>query len=113
MEFITKLPRTAQGVDSIWVIVDRLTKSAHFIPISESISAEKLADIYVREVVVRHGVPVSVVLNRDVHFTFRFWRKFHEELGTQLLFSTAYHSRLMDRASGRSRRSRICFGHVY
>lgn len=61
MDFITKLPRTARGVDLIWVIVDRLTKSAHFIPIQESISAEKLADIYVREVVAQHGVPVSVV----------------------------------------------------
>ena len=72
MDFITKLPRTARGVDAIWVIVDRLTKSAHFIPISESISAEKLADIYVREVVARHGVPVSVVSDRDVRFTPRF-----------------------------------------
>ena len=61
MDFITKLPRTTRGVDSIWVIMDQLTKSAHFIPIQESISAEKLADIYVREVVARHGVPISVV----------------------------------------------------
>ena len=82
MDFITKLPRTTRGVDAIWVIVDRLTKSAHFIPISESISAEKLADIYVREVVARHRVPVSVVSDRDVRFTSRFRGKFHEELGT-------------------------------
>ena len=61
MDFITKLPRTACGVDSIWVIVDPLTKSVHFIPIQESISAEKLAEIYVPEVVAHHGVPVSVV----------------------------------------------------
>ena len=66
MGFITKLPRTTQGVDSIWVIVDKLTKSAHFIPIFESISAEKLADIYVREVVLRHKVPVFMVANCDV-----------------------------------------------
>ena len=59
MDFITKMPRKVRGVDSIWVIVDRLTKSAHFIPIPESIYAEKLADIYIQEVVVRHGVLVS------------------------------------------------------
>ena len=62
--------------------MDKLTKSSHFIPISESISAEKLADIYVRGVVARHGVPVSVVSNVDVRFTSRFWKKFHEEPGT-------------------------------
>ncbi|XP_052627225.1 uncharacterized protein LOC128133734, partial [Lactuca sativa] len=91
MDFITKLPRTARGVDAIWVIVDRLTKSAHFLAISESSSAEKLAEIYVREVVSRHGVPISIVSDRDVRFTSRFWKKFHEELGTKLHFSTAYH----------------------
>ena len=91
MDFITKLPRTARGVDSIWVIVDRLTKSAHFIPIQESISAEKLADIYIREIVARHGVPVSVISDRDVRFTSRFWKRFHDELGTRLHFSTAFH----------------------
>ena len=82
MDFTTKLPRTTRGVDAIWVIVDMLTKSAHFIPISESISAEKLVDIYVLEVVAKHGVPVSVVSDKDVRFTSRFWKKFHEELGT-------------------------------
>ena len=91
MDFITKLPKTARGVDAIWVIVDRLTKSAHFLAISESSSAEKLAEIYVREVVSRHGVPISIVSDRDVRFTSRFWKKFHEELGTRLHFSTAYH----------------------
>ena len=91
MDFITKLPRTARGVDAIWVIVDRLTKSAHFLAISESSSAEKLAELYVREVVSRHGVPMSIVSEQDVHFTSRFWKKFHEELGTRLHFSTAYH----------------------
>ena len=77
-------------MDSIWVIVDRLIKSAHFISISKSISEEKLMGIYVREVVARHGVPVSAVSNRDVRFTSRFWKKSHEELGTQLHFSTSY-----------------------
>ncbi|CAH1418427.1 unnamed protein product [Lactuca virosa] len=91
MDFITKLPRTTKGFDFIWVIVDRLTKSAHFLAIRESSSAEKLADVYVREIVSRHGVPVSIVSDRDVSFTSRFWQKFHEELGTRLHFSTTFH----------------------
>ena len=73
------------------VVVDRLTNNAHFIPIAESISTEKLVEVYIREVVVRHGVPVSVVSDRDLRFTSRFCRKFHEELGNQLHFSTTYH----------------------
>lgn len=91
MDFITKLPRTAKGFDAILVIVDRLTKGAHFLAIRESSSAEKLADVYFCEIVARHGVPVSIISDRDVRFTFRFWQKFHEELGTRLHFSTTYH----------------------
>ena len=90
MEFITKLPRTARGVDSILVIMDRLTKSAHFILIAKRISTEKLVDIYVREVVVMHKVPLSMVSECNVCFTSRFFRKFHMELGTQFHFSTTY-----------------------
>ena len=91
MDFITNLPKTARGFDAIWVIVDRLTKSAHFLAIRESSSAEKLADMYVHKIVARHGVPVSIVSDRDVRFTSRFWQKFHEELGTRLHFSTVFH----------------------
>ena len=91
MDFITKLPSTARRVDTIWVIVDHLMKSAHFLDISESSSTEKLAEIYVREVVARHVVPMSSVSDRDVCFTSRFWKRFHEEFDTQLQFSTAYH----------------------
>lgn len=91
MDFITKLSRTARGVDEIWVIVARLTKSAHFLTISESSYAERLVEIYVREVVSRNGVPISIVSDRDVCFTSRFWKKFHVELCTRLHFSTAYH----------------------
>ena len=86
MDFITKLLRTEKGFDAIWVIVDRLTKSAHFLAIRESSSAEKLADIYVSEIVSHHGVPVSIISDQDVRFTSRFWQKFHEELGTRHLF---------------------------
>ena len=72
MDFVTKLPQTTRGVDAIWVIMDPLTKSAHFILIQESISAEKPADIYTKEIVARHGVPVSVISDKDVRFTSRF-----------------------------------------
>ncbi|KAJ9552882.1 hypothetical protein OSB04_016927 [Centaurea solstitialis] len=91
MDLITKLPRTPRNVDAIWVIVDRLTKSAHFIAINESSSSEKLADIYVKEIVARHGVPVTIISDRDVRFTSRFWSKFHEDMGTKLQLSTAFH----------------------
>ena len=69
MDFITKLPKTTKGFDAICVIVDRLTKSAHFLAIRESSSAEKLVDVYVWEIVAHHGVPVSIVSDRDVQFT--------------------------------------------
>ncbi|KAJ9562962.1 hypothetical protein OSB04_008122 [Centaurea solstitialis] len=91
MDLVTGLPRTVRRHDAIWVVVDRLTKSAHFIAIREASSSEVLADIYVREIVARHGVPVTVISDRDVRFTSRFWSKFHEELGTTLQFSTAFH----------------------
>ena len=82
MDFVMKLPKMVPGLGSIWVIVHRLTKSEHFIPVVESIFAEKLADIYIGEVVVWHRLPISVASDRDVRFTSRFWRKFHEELST-------------------------------
>ncbi|KAJ9546328.1 hypothetical protein OSB04_018871 [Centaurea solstitialis] len=91
MDLITKLPKTPRKFDAIWVIVDRLTKSALFLAIRESSIAEQLAEIYVKEVVSRHGVPVSINSDRDVRFTSRFWERFHSELGTRLHFSTAYH----------------------
>ncbi|GKF40426.1 reverse transcriptase domain-containing protein, partial [Tanacetum coccineum] len=91
MDFITKLPKTAAGFDTIWVIVDRLTKSAHFLPINENDEMEKLARLYVKEVVSRHGVPVLIISDRDSRFTSRFWQSLQKALGTQLNMSTAYH----------------------
>ena len=99
-------------VDSIYVTFDRLTKSAHFIPIAKSISDEKFANIYIREVVVQHKVPISFVSDRDVCFNYRFWRNFHKELGTQLHFSTTYYTKPMDRVSKQFRCSKICFRHA-
>ena len=91
MDLITQLPRNRKGYDTIWVVVDRLTKSAHFLLIRESYSSEKMAETYVKEIVSRHGVPVTIVSDRDTRFTSHFWRNFQEELGTKLLISTAYH----------------------
>ncbi|GJT23463.1 putative reverse transcriptase domain-containing protein [Tanacetum coccineum] len=91
MDFVTKLPKTSSGQDTIWVIIDRLTKSAHFLPIKETDSMEKLTRQYLKEVVSRHGVPVSIISDRDSKFTSHFWKSLNEALGTQLDMSTAYH----------------------
>ncbi|GJY56798.1 putative reverse transcriptase domain-containing protein [Tanacetum coccineum] len=91
MDFVTKLPRTAAGQDTIWVIVDRLTKSAHFLPMREDDTLEKLTRQYLKEVVSRHGVPVSIISDRDGKFTSHFWKSLHKALGTRLDMSTAYH----------------------
>ncbi|GJY13028.1 putative reverse transcriptase domain-containing protein [Tanacetum coccineum] len=91
MDFVSGLPRTPSGYDSIWVIVDRLTKSAHFLPMKKTDGIEKLAQLYLKEIVCRHGVPVSVISDRDSLFTSRFWVSLQKALGTQLDLSTAYH----------------------
>ncbi|GJR66660.1 putative reverse transcriptase domain-containing protein [Tanacetum coccineum] len=91
MDFITKLPRTRNGHDAIWVVVDRLTKSAHFLAVREDYSTEKLARLYTDEIVARHGVPVSIISDRDARFTSRLWQTFQKALGTRLDMSTAYH----------------------
>ncbi|KAD4982217.1 hypothetical protein E3N88_18888 [Mikania micrantha] len=91
MDFITKLPRTSRNHDSIWVIVDRLTKSAHFLPIREDYSMDRLAKLYVNEIVSRHGVPISIISDRDSRFMSRFWQTLQNALGTQINMSTSYH----------------------
>ena len=91
MDFVTGLPRTQRQHDAIWVIVDRLTKSSHFLPINVEDSLEKLAQLYVDEIVRLHGVPVSIVSDRDPRFTSRFWPSLQTTLGTRLHFSTAFH----------------------
>ncbi|GJV34185.1 reverse transcriptase domain-containing protein [Tanacetum coccineum] len=91
MDFVTKLPRTSSGYDTIWVILDRLTKSAHFLPMREKDPMDKLTRLYLKEVVTRHGIPVSIIWDRDGRFTSNFWRAFQKALGTRLDMSTAYH----------------------
>nr|GEU34457.1 hypothetical protein [Tanacetum cinerariifolium] len=91
MDFVTKLPKTTAGQDTIWIIVDRLTKSAHFLPMREDDTLEKLTRQYLKEVVSKHGVPVSIISERDGKFTSHFWKSLNKALGTQLDMSTAYH----------------------
>ena len=90
MDFMVGLPRCRGGHDTIWVIVDRLTKSAHFLPIRNSDSLDKLAQLYVREIIRLHGTPVSIVSDRDPRFTSRFLPSLQNALGTRLHFSTAF-----------------------
>ncbi|GKB17382.1 reverse transcriptase domain-containing protein [Tanacetum coccineum] len=91
MDFVTKLPRSSNGHDTIWVIVHRLTKSAHFIPTRETESMDTLTWLYIKEIISRHGVPISIISDRDSHFTSRFWQSLQNDLGTQLDMSIAYH----------------------
>ncbi|GJR52648.1 putative reverse transcriptase domain-containing protein [Tanacetum coccineum] len=90
MDFVTKLPNTATGQDTIWVIVDRLTKSAHFF-MREDDTLEKLTRQYLKEVVSRHGVLVSIISDCDGNFTLHFWKSLNKALGTRLDMSIAYH----------------------
>ena len=89
---MTTLLRSSRGHNAIWVIVDRLTKIAHFIPFRVGQATETLAERYMQEIVKLHGVPVSIVLDHDTRFLSHFWQSLLASLGSKLKFSTAYHS---------------------
>eukprot|EP00253_Pinus_taeda_P017798 PITA_17798 len=91
MDFITGLPRTKKNNDSIMVVVDKLSKAAHFIPVQSTYKAVQIAHIFMQNVFKLHGLPKVIILDRDVKFTSAFWRTLFAELGTQLNFSTTYH----------------------
>jgi hypothetical protein len=91
MDFIVGLPRSQKGHDSIWVIVDRLTKVAHFIPVKTTYTTSKLADLYIDNILRLHGAPKTIVSDRGPQFTAKFWKSFHEAMGTTLDYSTAFH----------------------
>jgi hypothetical protein len=91
MNFITGLPRTQSGHDAIWVVIDRLSKVAHFLAVRESITASQLAELYVSRIVVLHGVPKKIISDRGSLFTSKFWQSLQEAMGTHVSFSTAYH----------------------
>jgi hypothetical protein len=91
MDFITGLPKTSRGFDSIWVIVDRPTKSAHFIPVKIEHTAMTYAKLYIARILSLYGVPKTIVSDRGTQFVNNFWRHLHKSLGTKLLHSTTYH----------------------
>ena len=91
MDFILGLPKTPTREDSIWVVVNRLTKSAHFIPIKVKDPMDKLARLCVRNIVRLHGVPLAIITDKDSHFTSRFWQSLQKEMGTELKFNTTFH----------------------
>ena len=90
MDFVTHLPQRRH--DAVWVIVDRLTKSAHFLAMRMTFTLEELCRLYIREIFRLHGAPVSIVLDMDPRFMTHFWKSFQKAMGTQLTMSTAFHS---------------------
>ena len=91
MDSVTGLPITQQNKDSVWVIVDRLTKSAHFLAMRLTDSVLTLSKLYVKEIVRLHGIPLSIVSNRDPRFTSHFWQSLQKALGTEIKLSTTFH----------------------
>nr|GEY41669.1 putative reverse transcriptase domain-containing protein [Tanacetum cinerariifolium] len=86
MDFVMKLPRTSRGHDAIWVIIDHLTKSAHFLPMCEDYKMDRLARPYLNEIIERQCVPISIISDRGSRFTSRFWQSMQEALGTRFYF---------------------------
>nr|GEX54960.1 hypothetical protein [Tanacetum cinerariifolium] len=112
MDFIVGLSRTPSGYDSIWVIVDRLTKSTHFLPVKTMDSIEKLTQLYLKEIICRHGVPISIISDRDSKFTSRFWQSLQGALGTRLDMTTAIKAAPFEALYGRKCRSPVCWSEV-
>ena len=94
MDFVTHLPRTSRKHDAVWVIVNRLTNSAHFLVVQMTFTLEEFCKLYIREIVRLHGVPVLIVSNRDPRFTAQFYKSLQRAMGTQLRMSTAFHPQI-------------------
>jgi hypothetical protein len=108
MNFIVGLPRTRAGYDSIWVVVDRLTKSAHFIPVKTNYNSAVLVELYMSQIVCLHGVPKKIVSDRGTQFTPHFWQQLHEALGTHLNFIQLIIRRQMVRPKGPIKSLKTC-----
>ena len=100
MDFMIGLPLTGRKHDSVWVVVDRLTKSAHFLLVRIDYSLDKLVELYIKEIVRLHGILVSIISDRDPRFTSRFWGKLQEVLGTRINFSTTFHLQMDGQSEG-------------
>ena len=101
MDFVTGLPKSSKGNNAIWVVVDRLTKTAHFLPYKTGMTLDGLARLYMKEIIRLHGVPRTIVSDRDSRFTSHFWKGFQKALGSELGFSTSFHPR----TDGQSKRT--------
>ena len=93
MDFVSGFPLTQRKHDLVWVIVDRLTKSSHLLPIRLDYSMDRLAELFVSEIVILHGIPLSIVSDCDPRFTSRFWKELQSDFGTRLNFNTTFHSK--------------------
>ena len=91
MDFVSSLPRTGKGHNSVWVIVDRLTKEAHFLAVKTTDTLITLIRLYIKEIVRLHDVPLTIVSDRDLRFVSQFWKSLHQALGTLLKFSMTFH----------------------
>jgi transposase InsO family protein len=100
MDFIVGLPNTSQRHDSIWVIVDRLTKTAHFLPVHTTYSAKKYAEIYLDQIVRLHGISKTIISDRGAQFVAHFWEQLQQTLGTKLIRSSTYHQQIDGQTEG-------------
>ena len=91
MDFITGIPKSKKQNDSIFVVIDKLSKEAHFIPVKSTYKVVHIADIFLKEIFRLHMIPKAIISDRDTMFNGKFWRSLFSDLETQLNFSTAYH----------------------
>ena len=113
IDFVTHLPRTQQRHDAVWVIVDQLTKSAHFLAVRMTLASDTFCRLYIREIVRLHGVPVSIVSDKDPRFTAHFWKNFQKAMGTRLTMSTSFHPQTDGQFRGLYRYWRTCYEHAF
>ena len=108
MDIITGFPLNSKQHDSVIVVVDKLSKSNHFIPVELTYKAINVAEIFLKEIFRLHGVPKMVIYDRDVKFTSKFWKSLFVGLETKIKFSTSYHPKIDDKQNEQTKSSRTC-----